>query len=1071
MSSAHETSQASSSPVDMTRESPVTSPALSRRSDLQSIPNGHENALQHRILELKKQQQLQQQILLQQFQVQQQQLAQQHEEQLRHHLKELWEQQKEQQAREQERLESLKKKEKHEQSAVASSEVKQKLQGFILGKKQREAAAAANGTVPGQGFRSWSVLHNAGSDSQSKQVVSVTGSGSVVPPYHLNPLLKNFDDDFPLRKTASEPNLLKVRLKQRVIERRSSPIARRRDRHPKRKSQLAIEPNSNPDSGPNSPPVTVTSQMSPPAGHNMPIQEEGKSPYNPATAGSMTDLSALYQSPSMPNISLGRPPTSSSQSETRLAPVSEAEVRAAFTARFGTPLTGQMLSGTLPYYPTLPVIEAGEYSSSTSSPTHSLQSTRQHMQAMEQQRHLPTIYHGTPITDTQVAHARLHKGGPSATNLSTKPSGGTHRPLGRTQSAPLPLGHPALLGTAPSGGPGGVMGPTASKMGSSHSQMLKQQIRQTVLTRVGSRAKLHLEEETINDDNCQVIDLTDRDRSRSERDNGEESEMCRQQKERETFLQQQRDLMMRHTLQVSEGSAFSPRTSQVGRPLSRALSSPLVALVNAGGPDSSCSGSASGSSPHPQATTGLAFDSLMLKHACVCGDNSCHLEHGGRLQSVWARLGETGLVQRCERVRSRKASLEELQVCHSEAHVLLFGTNPLNRQKLDMNKLSQLPIKSFVRLACGGVGVDSDTTWNELHTAPAARMAVGCVVELAMKTAMGDMKNGMAVVRPPGHHAETSQAMGFCFFNSVAIAARLLQQRLDLRRILIVDWDVHHGNGTQQMFYEDDRVLYVSLHRHDDGNFFPGTGGPTECGAGAGLGFNVNVAWSGGLNPPMGDAEYLAAFRAIVMPIATQFAPDIVLVSAGFDAAAGHPPPLGGYKLTPACFGYMTQQLMQLADKKVVLSLEGGYDLPAICDSAEECVRALLGDEPRPISDEELRRPPNQNAVETMQKTIAIQLNRWPVLKRSAHLVACCALEAQQLTGGGGMGGAGGGGGVDSCSEESETVTATMASLSMQQQQQQQQQQQMAAASRMHSQTPEQSRETSVEPMEEDDFK
>lgn len=119
---------------------------------------------------------------------------------------------------------------------------------------------------------------------------------------------------------------------------------------------------------------------------------------------------------------------------------------------------------------------------------------------------------------------------------------------------------------------------------------------------------------------------------------------------------------------------------------------------------------------------------------------------------------------------------------------MCVGTNPLNRQKLDMSKLSQLPMKNFVRLPCGGVGVDSDTTWNEFNTAPAARMAVGCVVELAFKAAMGDIKNGFAVVRPPGHHAETNQAMGFCFFNSVAIAARLLQQKLDVRKILILDW-------------------------------------------------------------------------------------------------------------------------------------------------------------------------------------------------------------------------------------------------------------------------------------------
>ena len=294
--------------------------------------------------------------------------------------------------------------------------------------------------------------------------------------------------------------------------------------------------------------------------------------------------------------------------------------------------------------------------------------------------------------------------------------------------------------------------------------------------------------------------------------------------------------------------------------------------------------------PH-KITTGLAFDNLMLKHACVCGDNSSHPEHSGRLQSVWARLVETGLASRCDRLRSRKATQEELQTVHTESHSLLFGTNQINRQKLEASRVS------FVRLACGGVGVDLDTTWNEHHTAAAARMAAGCVIDLAFKTAKGDIKNGFAVVRPPGHHAEPDTAMGFCFFNSIAVAARLLRLRMtnEMKRILIVDWDVHHGNGTQQVFYEDPNVLYLSIHRHDDGNFFPGTGGPTECGSGPGLGFNVNVAWSGGLNPPLGDAEYLAAFRTIVMPIAKDFAPNIILVSAGFDAAFGHPPPLGGY--------------------------------------------------------------------------------------------------------------------------------------------------------------------------------
>ena len=132
---------------------------------------------------------------------------------------------------------------------------------------------------------------------------------------------------------------------------------------------------------------------------------------------------------------------------------------------------------------------------------------------------------------------------------------------------------------------------------------------------------------------------------------------------------------------------------------------------------------------------------------------------------------------------------------------LFPGTNPLTRQKLDM---SRVPITSFVRLPCGGIGVDSDTTWNEIHTAPAARMAVGCVVELAFKAAMGDIKNGFAVVRPPGHHAEANQAMGFCFFNSVSIAAKLLLQKLDLRRILVLDW-------VRISYYKREIAIYIEL--------------------------------------------------------------------------------------------------------------------------------------------------------------------------------------------------------------------------------------------------------------------
>lgn len=339
--------------------------------------------------------------------------------------------------------------------------------------------------------------------------------------------------------------------------------------------------------------------------------------------------------------------------------------------------------------------------------------------------------------------------------------------------------------------------------------------------------------------------------------------------------------------------------------------------------------------------------------------------------------------------------MDEIRSCHSEAYTLLFGTSPLNRQKLDPAKLIDLPIKSFVMLSCGGIGVDSDTTWNELHTASAARMAAGCVTELSLKVAGSEIKNGFAIVRPPGHHAEHQQAMGFCFFNSIGVAVKQIRKRLDMEKVLIIDWDVHHGNGIQQIFYDDPHVLYISIHRHDDGNFFPGTGDPNEVGNDDGVGFSVNIAWSGGLSPPLGDAEYLAAFRSIVMPIARDFEPDIVLVACGFDGAAGHPAPLGGYTLTPAAFGWMTKQVMTLAKGKVVLSLEGGYDLPSICDCSQECVAALIGDETASIKDDELARRPCHQAIEALRRVLTIQAPHWPIIKRYAHLIDCTHQEAQ----------------------------------------------------------------------------
>lgn len=216
--------------------------------------------------------------------------------------------------------------------------------------------------------------------------------------------------------------------------------------------------------------------------------------------------------------------------------------------------------------------------------------------------------------------------------------------------------------------------------------------------------------------------------------------------------------------------------------------------------------------------------------------------------------------------------------------------------------------------------------------------------------------------------------MGFCYFNSVAIAAQQAKLKLGLRRILILDWDVHHGNGTQQHFYEDDQVVYISLHRHDQGNFFPGTGDASEVGTGAGLGKTVNIAWSGGCGPRYGDAEYLAAFRSIVLPIVADWQPQLLLISCGFDAAEGHEAPLGGYHLSSSMFGWMTAELLKLTGGcRVAAALEGGYHLDSICGAVHQVTTALLGLPIQQPSVQELRRRPNPEAVSMLRKVHALQ--------------------------------------------------------------------------------------------------
>jgi len=221
----------------------------------------------------------------------------------------------------------------------------------------------------------------------------------------------------------------------------------------------------------------------------------------------------------------------------------------------------------------------------------------------------------------------------------------------------------------------------------------------------------------------------------------------------------------------------------------------------------------------------------------------------------------------------------------------------------------------------------------------AAWLAAGAGVAAVEASVTTTARRGLALVRPPGHHAEREHAMGFCLFNNIAVAAAHARAALGCRRVLIVDWDVHHGNGTQHAFYDTDEVLFVSSHQFP---FYPGTGRLEETGTGKGEGFTVNLPLPAG----QGDDEYVTVFRDVLVPVCDEWHPDLVLVSAGFDAHRADP--LANMRVTEAGFAALTALVAEIAEQhaggRLVLLLEGGYDLEALAGSVEACARVLRGE-------------------------------------------------------------------------------------------------------------------------------
>jgi len=309
--------------------------------------------------------------------------------------------------------------------------------------------------------------------------------------------------------------------------------------------------------------------------------------------------------------------------------------------------------------------------------------------------------------------------------------------------------------------------------------------------------------------------------------------------------------------------------------------------------------------------TGLVYHPAYLEHDMGAG----HPESPNRLRAIMRQLEQSGTAARLARIEPRKAEDQWITLVHRPSYVASLNEHAPTS---------------------GRVSLDPDTSMSRgsLH---AAYLAAGGALAAVDAIMNNQVEHVFCAVRPPGHHAEAGRAMGFCLLNNVAIAARYLHKKYAVKRVLIVDWDVHHGNGTQHSFEDDPSILFFSTHQYPH---YPGTGRATERGKGVGEGFTINMPMEAG----EGDEEYHAIFLKSLVPAADEFKPEFVIISSGFDAHRDDP--LANMNLTEAGYADLTGIVAEIAkrhaDGRILSSLEGGYNLTALASSVDAHIKALL---------------------------------------------------------------------------------------------------------------------------------
>ncbi|CAG7833830.1 unnamed protein product [Allacma fusca] len=364
-------------------------------------------------------------------------------------------------------------------------------------------------------------------------------------------------------------------------------------------------------------------------------------------------------------------------------------------------------------------------------------------------------------------------------------------------------------------------------------------------------------------------------------------------------------------------------------------------------------------------TTGVIYDMRMVEHRCLWDDG--YPEKPDRFTAIIQRCNELGLFERCVSLPPRFATEDELKRIHTKEHIdklQAICESGISKEKgVDLDKLEyEASLYDYV--------------YFHPSTYDLSLLATGCTIDLVNAVLNEELKNGMAIIRPPGHHAMKSEFCGYCYFNNVAIAAKAALDSGKANKILIVDFDVHHGQATQQAFYNDDRVLYFSTHRFDHGEFWPNLeeSNFNFIGAGDGVGYNINIPLN---KAGMGNSEFISVWHNILIPVAYQFNPDLIIVSAGYDAAVGCFE--GEMDVTPQCYPHLIRPLMGLANGKVAVILEGGYCLQSLAEGAALTLRTLLGD-PCPMIDPLTQ--PDQILVDSVLNSAYMLQSQWKHLSK-----------------------------------------------------------------------------------------